>query len=85
MFTKLGVIAMLVGAGYGVYCHEPPETYRQEVEIPEGSSLYAVAGKYVSNKDNINEVVYYALQESGIRDPGDIQPGQKFILTLKKV
>lgn len=55
-----------------------------EETIEQGDTLYQAASRAASPKDNINEVVFNAMQENGIKDPGDIQPGQKIILRVHK-
>lgn len=55
-----------------------------ERTIEQGDTLYEVASRAASPKDNINEVVFNAMQENGIKNPGDIQPGQKVILRVHK-
>lgn len=84
MFAKLGVITMLACAGYGVFGGSD-ETYTKVVEIPAGKTLYEVTAENASCYDNINDVVRTAMRENGIKNAGNIQPGQKITITLKKV
>ena len=46
--------------------------------------LYDSVAEAATPNDNINEVVWETLRKYNVQDAGEIQPGQKFTITLKK-
>ena len=57
--------------------------YRKE--IAAGDTLWGVCAKVASDKDNLQELVYSAMKENNISDPGSLQPGEEIIIRVKAV
>lgn len=70
-------------AGYAV---QPPEkTVPYKVTIRDGESVWDACTKVASSKDDVREVVYTALKENRINDPGNVQPGTEIVIRVKEM
>ena len=75
--------AVVLLAGYAV---QPPEkTVPYKVTIRDGESVWDACTKVASNKDDVREVVYNALKENHINNPGTVQPGTEIIIRVKEM
>ncbi len=76
-------IAVVLLAGYAV---QPPEkTMPYKVTLRNGESVWDACAKIASSKDDVREVVYNALKENHINDPGNVQPGTELVIRVKAV
>lgn len=76
-------IAIVFLAGYAV---QPPEkTVPYKVTLRSGESVWDVCAKFASSKDDVREVVYNALKENHIKNPGDVQPGTELVIRVKEM
>ncbi len=76
-------IAAVFLAGYAV---QPPEkTVPYKVTLRNGESVWDVCAKVASSKDDVREVVYNALKENRINDPGNVQPGTEIVIRVKEM
>ena len=70
-------------AGYAV---QPPEkTVPYKVTLRSGESVWDACAKVASSKDDVREVVYNALKENRINDPGNVQPGTEIVIKVKEM
>lgn len=75
--------AIVFLAGYTV---QPPEkTVPYKVTLRNGESVWDVCAKVASSKDDVREVVYNALKENRINDPGNVQPGTELVIRVKEM
>lgn len=75
--------AIVFLAGYTV---QPPEkTVPYKVTLRNGESVWDVCAKVASSKDDVREVVYNALKENRINDPGNVQPGTEIVIRVKEL
>lgn len=75
--------AVVLLAGYAV---QPPEkTVPYKVTIRDGESVWDACTKVASNKDDVREVVYNALKENHINNPGNVQPGTELVIRVKEL
>ena len=75
--------AIVFLAGYTV---QPPEkTVPYKVTLRNGESVWDVCAKVASSKDDVREVVYNALKENRINDPGNVQPGAEIVIRVKEM
>lgn len=75
--------AVVLLAGYAV---QPPEkTVPYKVTIRSGESVWDVCAKVASSKDDVREVVYNALKENHINNPGNVQPGTELVIRVKEM
>lgn len=76
-------IAIVFLAGYAV---QPPEkTVPYKVTLRNGESVWDACAKVVSGKDDVREVVYNALKENHISNPGSVQPGTELVIRVKEL
>ena len=75
--------AVVLLASYAV---QPPEkTVPYKVTIRDGESVWDACTKVASSKDDVREVVYNALKENHINNPGNVQPGTEIIIRVKEM
>lgn len=75
--------AVVLLAGYAV---QPPEkTVPYKVTLRNGESVWDACAKVASNKDNLQELVYNALKENHINNPGNVQPGTEIVIRVKEM
>lgn len=84
MLKFLTALMIIVGiAGYAV---QPPEkTVPYKVALQDGESVWDACAKIASDKDDVREVVYNALKENRINDPGNVQPGTEIVIRVKEM
>nr|DAJ01614.1 MAG TPA: hypothetical protein [Caudoviricetes sp.] len=76
-------IAIVLLAGYAV---QPPEkTVPYKVTLRNGESVWDACAKVASSKDDVREVVYNALKENHISNPGNVQPGTEIVIRVKEM
>lgn len=75
--------AIVFLAGYAV---QPPEkTVPYKVTLRSGGNVWDACAKVASSKDDVREVVYNALKENRINDPGNVQPGTELVIRVKEM
>lgn len=76
-------IAAVFLAGYVV---QPPEkTVPYKVTLRNGESVWDACARVASDKDHMQELVYNALKENHISNPGSVQPGTELIIRVKEM
>ncbi len=83
IFMLVCSVVIICGMAYTTWANND-EIVTEEVTIEAGETLYQVVADKVSNKNNINDVVFRALVDANIRNPENIQPNQKIMITYKK-
>ena len=77
------IIAIVLLAGYAV---RPPEkTVPYKVTLRNGENVWDACAKVASSKDDVREVVYNALKENHISNPGNVQPGTELVIRVKEL
>lgn len=75
--------AVIFLAGYAV---QPPEkTVPYKVTLRTGESVWDACAEVASSKDDVREVVYNALKENHIGNPGNVQPGTEIVIRVKEL
>lgn len=75
--------AIVLLAGYAV---QPPEkTVPYKVALRNGENVWDACAKVASSKDDVREVVYNALKENHISNPGNVQPGTELVIRVKEL
>lgn len=70
-------------AGYAV---QPPEkTVPYKVTVARGESVWDACARVASDKDHMQELVYNALKENHISNPGNVQPGTEIVIRVKEM
>lgn len=62
---------------------EPLIEYRAEAQA--GDSVWSICRRIVTDKDNLQEVVWRTIEENHIQDPTELQPGQVVIVHVQEV
>lgn len=75
--------AIVLLAGYAVQL--PEKTIPYKVALRKGESVWDACAKVASDKDHMQELVYNALKENHIKNPGDVQPGTELVIRVKAV
>lgn len=79
----IGFVAIVLLSGYSV---QPPEkTVPYKVTLQNGESVWDACAKVASVKDDVREVVYNALKENHIGNPGSVQPGTELVIRVKEM
>ena len=76
-------ISIVLLAGYAV---QPPEkTVPYKVILRNGESVWDACARVASSSDDVREVVYNALKENHIKNPGNVQPGTEIVIRVKEM
>lgn len=68
------------------YAAEPePQLISYKVTLRDGESVWDACAKIASSKDDVREVVYNALKENHISNPGSVQPGTELVIRVKEM
>lgn len=82
IFTVL-LMATALLAGYTA---EPgPQLISYKVTLRNGESVWDACAKVASSRDDVREVVYNALKENHISNPGSVQPGTELVIRVKEM
>lgn len=81
----LALTAVLGSAAAGLMkSHdEPLIEYRAEAQA--GDSVWSICRRIVTDKDNLQEVVWRAIRDNHIKDPTELQPGQVIVVHVREI
>lgn len=79
----IAFMAIVLLAGYAVQLREKTVPYK--VTLRNGESVWDACTKVASSRDDVREVVYNALKENRINDPGNVQPGTEIVIRVKEM
>lgn len=87
---KIGLLCLaltaVIGSGTAslLQSHtEPMIEYRAEAQA--GDSVWSICKRIVTNKDNLQEVVWRTIEENHIQDPTELQPGQVIVVHVREI
>ena len=87
---KIGLLCLaltaVIGSGTASLMQNQDEQmieYRAEAQA--GDSVWSICKRIVTNKDNLQEVVWRTIEENHIQDPTELQPGQVVVVHVKEV
>ncbi len=80
------LMAAIMASGYCVMkAEEPPtETVTYVVDVDYDDTLWGICRRIVGDTEDVRKVIYRAMQENGIKNPGDLQPGQKLVIRVER-
>ncbi len=85
---KFFMVAMGVLSIGALAAHEIMKPATEIVEytktIDRGDTLWSLCGEVADNTVHMQTLVYQTMEENGIKDPGDLQPGQVITIHVKK-
>lgn len=87
---KIGLLCLALTAviGSGTACLMQSHTaqmieYRAEAQ--SGDTVWSICKRIVTDKENLQEVVWRTIEENHIQDPTELQPGQVVIVHVQEV
>lgn len=87
---KIGLLCLaltaVIGSGTAslMQNHEEPMIeYRAEAQ--SGDTVWSICRRIVTDKDNLQEVVWRAIEENHIKDPTELQPGQVIVVHVREI
>lgn len=87
---KIGLMCLALTAviGSGAAClmkshEEPLIEYRAEAQA--GDTVWSICRRIVTDKDNLQEVVWRTIESNHIKDPTELQPGQVVIVHVQAI
>lgn len=83
LITAVAVLALGAAAVFPAGGTSEIITYQKEVA--RGETLWGICSKIASDQDNLSELVYRTMQENGITDPANLQPGTLVVVHVKAV
>lgn len=82
----IATLAIPAAIAAGAWAYEPPaELIEYRAEAEEGDTIWSLCAKVSSDEDCMEELVYRAMKENRISDPGALQPGTLVIIRVKPV
>ncbi|WP_303051917.1 LysM domain-containing protein [uncultured Dialister sp.] len=73
-------IGLVTGAGALVDGDGSPQRIPYRYTMEEGDTIYSVAARIATPKENINELTWRILEDNHIEDPGAVQPGTEITI-----
>ena len=83
MFKEMLIGAAIAGAVLAGVCAQDPPLMEVRRTIRSGETIWDVCAGAVSERDNLQEVVFRTMEENHIENPGEIQPGQVVVIRVK--
>ena len=81
--VALGVVS--IGA---ITAHEMMRPTTEIIEytkiVDHGDTLWSLCGEVADNTVHMQTLVFQTMEENGIKNPGDLQPGQVITIHVKK-
>lgn len=81
LFVALCVAAGIMGITANVLAQK--EYTPVSVRVHTGDTVWSIAGKYTSNKEDIREVMWRIKEANNLKNY-NVQPGQELIVPVKK-
>ncbi len=80
------LMAAIMASGYGVMkAEEPPtEMVAYVVDVDYDDTLWGICRRIVGDTEDVRKVIYRTMKENGIKNPGDLQPGQKLVIRVER-
>lgn len=73
-------VGLVTGAGALVDGGEEAERISYHYTMEEGDTIYQVAARIATPKENINELTLRILEDNHIKDPGAVWPGTEITI-----
>ena len=85
------VLAATIGAGAAVngsLVHDylfagENQLIEYHKEVKEGETLWGICSEIATDKEDLNRLVWQAMKDNNITDPGDLQPGRVVVVRVK--
>lgn len=73
-------VGLVTGAGALVNGDEEAGRISYHYTMEEGDTIYQVAARIATPKEDINELTWRILEDNHIKDPGAVQPGTEITI-----
>lgn len=73
-------VGLVTGAGALVNGDEAAGRIPYHYTMEEGDTIYQVAARIATPKEDINELTWRILEDNHIKDPGAVQPGTEITI-----
>lgn len=87
---KIGMLCLaltaVIGSGTASLMQNQDEQmieYRAEAQA--GDSVWSICRRIVTDKDNLQEVVWRTIEANHIKDPTELQPGQVIVVHVREI
>lgn len=84
----LFLLAMGVLSIGGIAAHEMMQPTTEIIEytktVDYGDTLWSLCGEVADNTVHMQTLVWQTMEENGIKNPGELQPGQVITIHVKK-
>lgn len=70
---------------YGAFGTSETELITYQKEVVAGDTLWDICSKVASDQDELSELVYRTMQDNGITNPANLQPGTLVIVRVKPI
>ena len=62
----------------------PNELIEYRKEVAEGDTLWNICSEIATNKEDLRKLVWQAMRDNRIEDPGQLQPGRIVIIRVRE-
>ena len=77
MKLKAFIMAAVIAGGIAyAYTRPAPVYVTYSYTVESGDTIWSIASKFATNEDKMADVVDESVQANGIKDAGNLQPGQ---------
>lgn len=85
-WMRIMCAAAIIAAVGAVYARsEPSELMEYRYTVRQGDTVWGVCSRIVSNRDNLQQVVWQTMKDSHVEKGDRLQPGQVLIVRVKGV
>nr|WP_288697842.1 LysM peptidoglycan-binding domain-containing protein [uncultured Allisonella sp.] len=81
----LALTAVLGSAAAGLMKSHDAPLIEYRAEAQSGDTVWSICRRIVTDKDNLQEVVWRTIEANHIKDPTELQPGQVVIVHVKAI
>lgn len=62
----------------------PNKLIEYRKEVAEGDTLWDICSEIATDRDDLRKLVWQAMRDNHIEDPGDLQPGRIVIVRVRE-
>lgn len=80
-------ILALLACGITAYAigRPAPDMMEYRVTAQPGDTVWSICARIATDRDDLSEVVYWSMRLSGIKDAGELQPGQEVRVKVRAI
>lgn len=77
-------VAAFASIVWALWPAPPKEVYTYEVTVDYGDTVYDIATRIATPKENINYLSWKICEDNHITDPGSLQPGTRLLVNVER-